>query len=123
MGLFKIRSWNLYDICVIVLLLAVPIWVLWIAPRLTKIPDNFSYTAGLLSLDNFYDEKSQRFEGEQISKSNFSYHVIAKSPHLLVIQNSFSVNKLSGQPIFSVARKYYIDPYTGSYVSELDEQH
>lgn len=116
----KTNLWVFYSISSIFLLLIIPIWIFLIAPHLKKIPDNFSYTAGILSLDNFYDPNIKKFEGEHISKTMFSYNVVIKTPLYLVIKNSFTVSTLSDKPIFSVSRLYYIDPYTGRHITNPD---
>lgn len=110
-----IQQW-IYSIIVIISLFFLPIWILYIAPALKKIPDNFTYSADILSIDNFYDEKAQKFEGEHISKTIFSYSVFVKKPKELIIKNVFDVHKLSNKPIFSVTRFYYINPYTGQHI-------
>ncbi len=97
-------------------------WILWIAPLLTKMPDHFSYSANILSLDNFYDETTNKFEGEHISKTTFSFEVEAKKHSYLVIKNLFNVRKLSDKPIFSVARLYFINPVTGQHVVVAGEE-
>lgn len=102
------------------ILLFIPIWIFWVAPILKKIPSHFSYSADILSLDNFYNEKLKKYEGEHISKTNFQYETINKKADYLTIKNSFSVSKLSDFPIFSASRLYYINPYTGQHVSGID---
>lgn len=54
------------------------LWVFFIAPFLLKIPNNFSYQADIVSVDNFYDEKIADFRGEQYSNTKFSYEVVDK---------------------------------------------
>lgn len=103
-------------------LFAIPFWSLKITPELKKIPDTFSYTAEILSVDNFYDEHIKKFEGWHFSKTDFSYKVIAKNPSYLMIKNSFNIRDISEQPIFSTSRLYYIDPYNGEHVS-IDKEH
>lgn len=55
-----------------------PVWVFFITPFLLKIPDDFSYRADIISVDNFYDEKIADFQGEQYSDTKFSYEVVSK---------------------------------------------
>src|SRR3990167_1022941 len=100
----------------------IPLWIWLIAPELKKIPNNFFYTAELLSIDNFYDEKLQQYEGEHISKTKFIYEVQEVKPNYLIISNIFDVRKLSGIPIFSVKRIYTINPYTGEHISDTLER-
>lgn len=101
----------------IVIIILLPLWSIWIAPQLTKLPDNFSYTAELLSLDNFFDEQANKFQGQQISKSSFSYNVINKTDNYLIINNQFKASTLTDVPIISINRKYTINPYNGQHVS------
>ena len=115
--LMRKSAWIFYFIIGLILLFAVPFWLLCIAPILEKIPTNFSYTADIFSLDNFYDENIKKFEGENISKTQFSYNVIDIKNNFLIIKNTFIVKKLSDKPIFSVERIYDIDPYTGQHIS------
>lgn len=103
-------------------ILAIPVWSLWIGPYFTQLSANFSYQANLLSLDNFYNPKAKKFEGEHISKTRFSYRVITKKKNYLLIENSFSVRTLSNKPIFSVTRLYSIDPYHLSHIKTMYDQ-
>lgn len=62
-----------------IVLFFIPVWIFFIAPFLLKIPDNFVYKANVISVDNFYDEKTGDFRGEQYSNTQFSYEVVSKS--------------------------------------------
>src|SRR5690349_15979872 len=88
-------------ISAIILLLFIPIWLVFMAPGFEKLPDDFSYQANLLSIDNFYDNTTQKFQGEHISKTAFSYHVVDAIHHYDTIQNTFSVRTLNDKPIIS----------------------
>ena len=121
-GIYKPDSKLTFVIYTIFTILIIFVWTHWFAPELKKLPDNFSYTANILSLDNFYDEAVQQFEGQHISKTTFSFEVIAKNPAYLTIQNSFTVSKLSGKPIFAVSRLYFIDPRQASHVAVRHEE-
>lgn len=103
-------------------LLLIAVWTLWVAPIINRLPADFSYTANILSLDNFYDEASQKYQGQHISKSSFSYHVAQQQPDYLTIKNDFDVRTLSDHPIFSVSRTYYINPYTWQHVRVFDHE-
>lgn len=92
------------------------IWIAYIAPSLARIPDNFSYSADILSLDNFYDETVKKFEGDHISKTNFNYSVESSNQNYITIKTLFNVSRMNNDPIFSVARHYYIDPYSGKHI-------
>ncbi|OGT38708.1 MAG: hypothetical protein A3F11_03715 [Gammaproteobacteria bacterium RIFCSPHIGHO2_12_FULL_37_14] len=107
----------LYFILSFILICIIPIWVLKLSYELKKIPSNFEYTADIFSLDNFYNEKLKRFEGERISKTYFKYRVIEKTATYLAIEVTFDVKELNETPIFSVTRLYYINPYTHQHIS------
>lgn len=102
--------------CGLASLIAIPLWYFYIAPDFKKMPDDFTYQADILSLDNFYDANLSQYIGEQISNTRFGYSVIGKNPDYLVIKNIFDVVKQSGETIIFVKRQYYIDPYTGAHV-------
>lgn len=110
-----------YLLSFILLLLAV-LWIVFIAPELKKIPRNFSYTANTLSFDNLFDESSGKFEGENISKTEFSYRVVASNKKFLTLRNIFKVSTWSNRPIISVERFLFVDPYTGKYVKVKGRQ-
>lgn len=112
----------LYFIAAIIFIVFFFIWIFSIAPNLIKIPNNFSYSAEVLSLDNFYDERLKKFEGEQISKTNFSYSVLASNKDYLTIKNLFVVRKLNDEHIFSVERLYFINPFSGKHVEKQVSQ-
>lgn len=103
-------------------LLAIPIWLLWISPYLTRLPTDFYYEANTLSLDNFYNRQFKKFEGEHISKTLFSYRVIANDNNYLIIKNIFTVRSLSDKPIFAATRLYNIDPYNLNHVVTASSQ-
>lgn len=97
-------------------------WTVCIAPELKKLPEDFAYSANILSLDNLYDENAKKFLGQNISKSLFRYCIESVNPSYLSIDNIFSVKTLNGQPIFSVSRTYFINPYTGKHVAVANEE-
>jgi hypothetical protein len=80
--------------CIVCLLIFLGLWFLVIAPRLTKIPNDFSYSADVVSVDNPYNEELSVFEGERYSKTVFSYFVIGHTGHILNIKNVFDVTSL-----------------------------
>lgn len=106
----------LYFLFSVIFILFIPIWLFLIAPHFKKLPNNFNYSADILSLDNFYNESIKRFEGEKISKTIFNYHTVAKATNYLVLEVIFDVRQLNDRPIFSVSRFYYIDPYTQKHI-------
>ena len=96
------------------LLASVCRWV--IAPYTQKFPRDFSYSANLFSIDNFYDEKEQRFSGEIFSVTKFTYEAVGSEDGTLIIRNVFDATKPSGEKIFTVSRVNGIDPFTGAHV-------
>ncbi|PIR74089.1 MAG: hypothetical protein COU35_04595 [Candidatus Magasanikbacteria bacterium CG10_big_fil_rev_8_21_14_0_10_47_10] len=95
----------------------IPIWIFLIAPEITKLPADFSYSADLFSLDNFYDEDAQDFVGAQISKSEYGYAVTAIDGDTYTLNNSFSVTNLTDDFIFSVEREYGVNAKTGAHTA------
>lgn len=94
------------------------IWVGLISPEFEKIPDDFSYSAELISIDNFYDTERGEFSGEQYSRTGYDFRAIEKKGDALIIENHFSVETLDGEPIIDVTRNYAIDPYTTAHLPE-----
>ena len=88
------------------------LWFFIIFPELDKLHDDFSYTAEVISFDNFYDKETERFLGEQQSKTVFSYDVREILDGAITVANVFAVSTLTGDPIFSVERFYGINPYS-----------
>lgn len=92
------------------------IWKFFIAPQITKIPRNFSYSANVISVDNLYESDISAYRGEQYSKTNFSYSVIARDGDILTIKNTFDVRSLGGQQLYKNEPLYGIDAVTGAHV-------
>lgn len=93
------------------------VWAIFIGPTLTQIPENFTYTANLYSLDNFYDENINDFVGAYVSNSSFTYEAIRREGNTLRILNHFHVQSLTGNTFFEVNRLYRIDPITQTHVT------
>lgn len=74
--LFKQFSRNRYWFLIV--FISLPVWIFFVAPFLLKIPTDFSYQADIVSVDNFYDEKTGDYQGEQYSNTQFSYHIVDK---------------------------------------------
>lgn len=105
------------------LLLFAGIWLVFIEPGLrVQYPSSFSYTADLISVDNFYSEEHDAFEGEQLSASTFSYNVVDTYGNVQIIENTFDVRTLNGEPIISITREYAIDSKTGVHVSGFGDK-
>ena len=104
------------EIVLVLLLVLLPIWFYYLAPQLTKIEDDFQYKGIIFSQDNFYDSNKSIFSGEMISDTEHYYEVIDKQDGILIIKNVFKVREFSGEEIFSVERKYGINPLTRKHV-------
>jgi hypothetical protein len=70
----------------------------------------------VFSRDNFYDADTKQFSGEQISDTEHYYEVVDKQNGILIINDVFKVQKFSGEEIFSVERRYGINPATREHV-------
>lgn len=92
------------------------LWMVWLTPLLLRIPENFNYTAEIISVDNFFDESINDYRGEQYSKTNWAYYVVSSTKNVLTIKNDFSVYSLDGAPIFKVSRHYGVNAQTGEHV-------
>ncbi len=112
----KRRYWFL------LILVLIPVWIFLITPFLLQIPDDFTYEADMVSVDNFYDEKLGDFRGEQYSDTQFSYHVVDKRGTLLTIKNIFHVQTREGKTIFRTEPLYAINSLTGQHVSDAGER-
>jgi hypothetical protein len=109
-------------IIVFLLLVAIPFWLWVVVPQLTKLSNNFSYEAVIVSLDNFYDETQQKYSGEARSITKFSYEVTEQKQGNLIVKNVFDVRKVTGEKIFVVERLYGIDPKTGKHVAGFGDK-
>lgn len=105
-----------YGLFLTIFIIFVVFWHFIAAPYILKIPQNFSYNADLVSRDNFYNPVEKKFEGEQRTRSVFSYEAYARHNGVLSIQNSLDVQKPTGEKIISITRDYGIDAYTGMHV-------
>ncbi len=102
---------------ILLVLVAIVLCFLIIAPQFKKLPKDFSYEADVVSLDNFYDEAKQQYSGEKRSVTKFSYEVTGIKDGMLAVKNVFDVRKITGEKIFAVERLYGIDPKTGQHVA------
>jgi len=102
-------------------LVLIPIWIYFISPILLRIPSNFSYKADVISVDNFYDQETKDFKGEQYSKTDFYYEVVGKHGFDLDIKNVFNVQTLDGDPVFKAEPVYRINSITGRHVASDDK--
>jgi putative ABC transport system substrate-binding protein len=85
---------------------------LWGVPFLLHMDKSFSYTADVLSLDNFFDEKSGKFNGESRSVTTFGYRFVREEGKVVIMKNFFDVRTVDGEKIVAVERNYGIDPYS-----------
>lgn len=92
------------------------VWEKTIAPQLLAIPKDFSYTADIVSYDDFYDAQAKEYKGPVLSNTAFSYRVIQVDAAALTIANKFDVRKPNGDQIFTVNREYGINPSTGEHI-------
>lgn len=95
--------------------LMVPIWTCVILPHIT-IHEYYNYHADIISIDNLYNTTQNAFEGDRLSKTEFSYEVIDNKDGVSIIKNRFQVKAITGEPIFSVERLYGIDPRTHAHL-------
>ena len=105
-----------------VLVAAAPLWIWFLAPQFTGIPQNFSYTADIVSLDNFYNEETKQYSGETRSVTKFSYDVVGSSGGALIVRNTFDVRTVMNKNIFKVERLYAIDSRTGKHVAGFGDR-
>ncbi|MCA9364249.1 DUF3068 domain-containing protein [Candidatus Kaiserbacteria bacterium] len=96
--------------------LAKGVWV----PALLEVSDDFTYSADVISLDNFYDEKKKVFSGEQRSVTTFDFTRIEDKEDsvddVALIKNVFDVRTVTGDRIISIERTYGVDDETGRHV-------
>lgn len=97
-------------------LLAVPLWIFLILPNFFVISSDFTQSTQVDSFDNFYDQKTGTYPGDQQSATTFSYKATKTEGSTVVIRNLFDVRTLTGEKIFSVSRMYGINMHTGVHV-------
>lgn len=106
-----------FEILSILIIIFIPIWIFRFAPELTKIPDDFSYSADVVSFDNFFDLDKDQYGGEQRSSTRFSYVTESKQGDIVTLKNIFDVRTLDGKEIFSVSRDYGVNQFSGKHVA------
>lgn len=104
------------------LMACVPLWLLFAGPKLQTIPRDFSFTAEVVSTDNFYNSETQSYDGAVFSKTNFFYQTIKQEGSAIIVRNVFDVRTPDNEPIFAVERLYGIDRQTGKHVSGLGDE-
>ncbi len=95
----------------------IPVWIFVCVPQLEALPADFQYQADIISYDDFYDEQKGEYKGEQRSISDFVYKAIGTKEETLLIENTFTVHKVTGENIFAVKRVYGIDPLTRGHIA------
>ena len=106
-------------------LLLVGILLVWqkkVIPEFIKIDSNFNYHAEVIALDNFYNEETHSFAGENRSVASLSYNVVHAEKNKLLIKNSFNARKITGEKIISIDRVYGIDPFTGAHLADSGDK-
>lgn len=102
--------------------LLLPFWVFWAQDELNEMPPDFSYSAEITSIDNFYDESRNEYTGEQYSKTNYSYEAIKSDDQNIILKHIFDVRTLNDEAIFQVEREYGVDRYTGKHVPGIGDK-
>lgn len=121
--LLKTRGlrFTLIIIAVVILSSLTLFWIFIVGPRLLAIPDNFQYSADVVSQDNFYDSKKDQFQGPETSVTKFFYTIESKKRDNFIIKNVFDVRRTTGEKIFTVERLYGIDPKTERHTKGLGD--
>ncbi len=96
-------------------------WFLLAKPYLTKIPNNFTYNAEVISVDNFYDNKSKDFIGESFSNTTFYYKAVKAKNGIVEIKNTFQVKTIDDKLIYEANPVYGINQKTGEHVKGYGE--
>ncbi|MCA9387160.1 CHASE domain-containing protein [Candidatus Dojkabacteria bacterium] len=102
--------------------LAIPFWHRFIVQSFNYLPNDFSFRAEVISIDNFFDEERNDYTGAQYSKTDYNYNVVEETRDILIIENSFEVKTPDDNPIFSVIRNYGINKKTGEHVPGYGDQ-
>ena len=117
-NIIKIFSkWSIENLLVLGVLIFTPLWIWFGASFVLKIPNDYSYKADIVSVDNFYDNVSGEYRGEQYSKTNFYYDAVSSAGRVVNIKGLFNVQTLDGRTIFKSEPTYGIDKFTGEHVS------
>lgn len=98
-------------------LLLTVVWSLVLAPKILEMPDDFSFSADVVSIDNFYDEAREDYSGSIYSKTKYSYETVKSENDISTIKNIFEVRTPGDELIFSTERLYGIDQKTGKHIA------
>ncbi len=113
-ALLKAR-WNVF--LAIICLALIPAWVYFFIPEQLKLPDELSTSTKVVSFDDFYNQATGLFNGEQQSATTFSYVATSSTGNILLVDSTFDVRTLTGEKIFAVTRTYGVDRTTGMHVA------
>jgi hypothetical protein len=86
------------------------------------IPNNFSFTADVVSIDNFYDVQSQDYQGPQISNTDYYFTLLKRENGVSTVSNVFHVKDLTGDTVVKLERQYAIDEKNGSHVAGFGDE-
>ncbi len=98
------------------------VWFGAVVPLALRMPAGFSYSADVVSYDDFYDARSAGYSGPVRSDTVFSYESTRSSGGVSEIANTFDVRRPTGEPIFSVTRSYGIDRASGQHVAGFGDR-
>jgi signal transduction histidine kinase/CHASE1-domain containing sensor protein len=76
----------------------------------------------MISVDNFYDQNSHTYQGEQFSNTIFTYEVVDTAGPVLTIKNIFHVTAPDGKTIFKAEPLYSINAFNGKHISDYGNQ-
>lgn len=86
-----------------------------IAPLFTQIPDNFSFDADLVVVNDVYDPVRGAYEGGVYTQADYLYEAIGTKEGVVNIQNRLNLRTLDNEPIASIEHVYGIDRTTGKH--------
>lgn len=104
----------------LLLIVLIPIYLSFIAPRMFDLPIDFHFSADVISKDNFYDRELGVYSGPTSSLTTFSYYIDKVNGNITSIKNVFDVRKFTGEQIFSVKRTYAINTNTWGHANGGD---
>lgn len=117
LNLFKRSIGHLHkNFWIFFVIIFIPIWYFFGANLFLTVSKNFSYKADISSVDNFYDNKTGEYKGEQYSKTVFLFNVLSKKDDVLLLKGLFDVESLDGRMIFKSEPLYGINNLTGEHV-------
>ena len=98
-------------------------WNEYVAPQVIKLPNDFSFSAEIISIDNFYDEERNSYSGEIYSKTTYAYETVDSTGKESTIKNIFSVKTPNDTPIFEVERNYGVNQETGEHIYDYGDKY